>query len=109
MKASLRAIIQNQVRYATDGGDYIFKSPVDGRPIEVTAETKNGWDHVSVRRKDRPPTWHEMQFIAFKFFADNEYAVQYHIPHSKEVPGIVDTYTLHWWHNRDGMMPVPEA
>lgn len=37
------------------------------------------WEHVSVSRKDRTPTWEEMSFIKSIFWGDDETVVQFHV------------------------------
>jgi hypothetical protein len=76
-------------------GIFIFQSPRDGLNLMVIASCGEGWEHVSVSRRDRCPDWHEMDYIAKTFFKEDETVVQYHVP-LKEGVNVCDT-ALHLW------------
>lgn len=83
-------------------GMFMIPSPLDQRIIAVVASSGAGWDHVSVSREKRCPNWHEMEFIARLFFADDEVAMQLHVP-------AADHVCLHWWRPLDVEIPLPDA
>jgi len=95
--------------YGVNGGDsegmFEFGSLVDGEILKVIASRGEGWEHVSVSRMDRCPTWEEMEQIAKLFFADHEEAVQFHVPTSDHVN--VHNFCLHWWRPTDAKLPRP--
>src|SRR5258706_11378585 len=59
---TLRCIVSSAVLGRNEGGDAY------------------AWDHVSVSLKNRCPNWPEMSFIKSVFFADDEAAMQVHVP-----------------------------
>lgn len=68
-------------------GFFVFKSPTDGAPLRAIVSAGLGWDHVSVSRTDRIPTWLEMEWMRRKFFEPEEFAFQYHAPIADYVDG----------------------
>lgn len=61
----------------------------------VIASDGDGWDHVSVSRVDKTPSWEEMCFIKGIFFKDDEVAMQLH-PAKKDYIN-QHPYCLHLW------------
>lgn len=90
-----------------DGGNGVFRfmSCVDGQPLAVIASNGDGWDHVSVSRNDRVPSYEEMEQIATLFFEADESAVQFHVPKTDHVN--VHRYCLHWWRPTRDRLPRP--
>jgi hypothetical protein len=66
---------------ASDGAEW----PFDGPP----------WEHVSVSRPDRCPTWDEMCAVKRLFWSDDECVVQFHPPRSQYVN--FHAHCLHLW------------
>lgn len=95
------------VQTGPDGGAFDVASPVDGRVMLVIASHGEGWDHVSVSRKNRVPSWAEMEHVKRLFFADDETAVQYHVPASEHVN--MHPFCLHLWRPQHLEMPRPPA
>jgi len=46
--------------------------------VAVIASDGGGWEHVSVLRNDRTPTWDEMCQIKLMFWGMHETVIQYH-------------------------------
>jgi hypothetical protein len=88
-------------------GFFSLPSPVDGHPLNVIAASNVGWDHVSVSRTDRCPTWEEMEFIKHKFFQGHETAMQLHVPASDHVNA--HPFCLHLWRPLQGAIPRPPS
>ena len=88
-------------------GMFMVPSPVDGGLLAVVASNGDGWDHVSVSRPNRCPNWPEMEHIAALFFADDETAMQLHVPASDHVNN--HPYCLHWWRPHSVPIPRPNA
>lgn len=94
---------------------YAIVHPVLGPPIPsqggafrvgrmfVIASWAEGWDHVSVSRPDRCPTWDEMEGIKRIFFRPEETAMQLHVPESQHIN--MHPYCLHLW--RPHFLPIP--
>lgn len=85
-------------------GTFIFEG-LEGQQLRVIASEGDGWDHVSVSRADRVPTWDEMCFIKRQFFSHDECVIQYHPPESE----YVNTHpnVLHLWRPQNEKIPMP--
>lgn len=92
---------------AGDNGNGVFTmpSPVDGSILRIIASNGGGWDHVSVTRLDRCPTWEEMEHVKRMFFRDNETAMQLHVPLKNHIN--VHPYCLHLWRPQNKTIPLP--
>lgn len=88
-------------------GAFSVKSPVDASQLVVIASTDDEWEHVSVSRRTRPPSWREMEYIAKMFFNENETWVQYHVPKSEHVN--IHPNCLHWWRSVNKTFPRPPS
>lgn len=75
--------------------------------VYVIASDQMGWNHVSVSRKDRCPTWDEMCQIKNLFWGETDWVVQYHPPKSEYVNN--HPYCLHLWQPIGQAFPVPES
>lgn len=95
--------------YGTTGDDYggVFSvpSPEDGESLRVVASSAGGWDHVSVSRETRCPTWAEMDHIKRLFFKENEVAVQFHVAEEDHIN--VHPFCLHLWRNKKNKIELP--
>jgi hypothetical protein len=72
-----------------------FRVLCRGQWLNVIASCGGGWDHVSVSRPDRCPTWGEMDWVKRQFFHDDETAVQYHVHTGQKINN--HPYCLHLW------------
>lgn len=63
--------------------------------VFVIAGDGLGWEHVSVSRNDRCPTWDEMCQIKAIFWDEEDCVVQYHPPKSDYVN--IHKNCLHLW------------
>jgi hypothetical protein len=88
-------------------GAFLVPSRIDGQTIMVVASVGEGWDHVSVSRRNRCPNWQEMEQIATMFFKDDEAAMQLHVPAGDHVNN--HAYCLHWWRPLAAPIPRPPA
>lgn len=89
-------------------GVFNIKSPIDSAPMRVVASTGEGWDHVSVSRKNRCPNWPEMEYAKRLFFGEDETAMQLHVPPSEHLS--LHPHCLHLWRPNDGReIPRPPA
>jgi hypothetical protein len=80
-----------------DDGNGVFRVPscVDKELMLVIASNGHGWDHVSVSRRSRCPTWDEMSQIKSLFFRDEETAVQFHPAKADHIN--LHNHCLHLW------------
>lgn len=88
-----------------DGG--AFHVRLNTGAFRVVASFGLGWDHVSVSRSDRCPTWDEMCQIKRRFFRDDETVMQLHVPPHENIN--MHPYCLHLWRPQDVPIPRPPA
>jgi len=88
-------------------GVFNVPSPIDGGEMRIIASSEEGWDHVSVSRKNRCPNWPEMEHVKRLFLRDNECAMQLHVPTSDHIN--VHPNCLHIWRPHDVEIPRPPS
>lgn len=88
-------------------GVFEVPSPIDHAPLRVIASSGEGWDHVSVSRRNRTPNYPEMQVIYRLFFREDETAMQLHVPETDHVN--CHPNCLHLWRPLDTEIPRPDA
>lgn len=88
-------------------GNGVFVLRVRGGNLAILASSGGGWDHVSVSRKDRCPTWDEMDYVKRLFFRDDETAMQLHVPPTQHKN--CHPYCLHIWRPHEAAIPRPPA
>lgn len=86
-------------------GAFQILSRVDGQPMLIQASSDEGWDHVSVSRKKRTPTWGEMEQIRDLFFKPEEVVMQLHVARSNHIN--VHPHCLHLWRPHSVDIPLP--
>jgi len=86
-------------------GAFVVPSCIDGQRLVIVASASDDWDHVSVSRKNRCPTWQEMEHVKHLFFRDDETAMQLHVPTSDHVN--IHPHTLHMWRPQAAEIPRP--
>jgi hypothetical protein len=86
-------------------GAFLVPSEIDGGAMRVIASVSDGWDHVSVSRRNRCPNWQEMEQIKHLFFNHDETAMQLHVPKSEHIN--CHPYCLHIWRPTDQEIPKP--
>lgn len=96
---------------------YAIKHPLYGHPrqneggafamrgLTIIASWRDGWDHVSVSRPDRCPTWEEMERVKRAFFLPDETAFQLHVPVSDHIS--IHPHCLHLWRPHELEIPRP--
>lgn len=94
------------IEVQADGGAFQLKSPVDGRALRIVASCGMEWDHVSVSRADRAPTWQELEHVKRLFFEPDETAMQLHVPASDHIN--VHAHCLHLWRPQKVAIPRPD-
>jgi hypothetical protein len=78
-----------------------------GQSVFVIASDGEGWEHVSVSRQDRCPTWDEMCQVKALFWDDEDCVIQYHPPKSEYVNN--HPYCLHLWRPLRAEVPLPDS
>lgn len=94
-------------RYGSFGDESngVFFFPQKGLFCIISAG--EGWEHVSVSRKSRMPTYEDMMFVAKQFWDDGDTLMQLRVPKSEHIN--VSNFCLHWWRPIDGEIPRPAA
>lgn len=77
-----------------------------GQTVNVVA-SDYFWEHVSVSRTDRCPSWEEMTQIKQMFWDAEDCVVQFHPPESEYVNN--HQFTLHLWRQIGKEFPRPPA
>ncbi len=73
--------------------------------LRVIASDGMGWEHVSVSRKDRCPTWDEMCQVKALFWEPQDCVIQFHPPASEYVN--LHPFCLHLWREIDREVATP--
>lgn len=89
----------------TDRGVFLIRTVKFKGVLQVLASSGDGWEHVSVSRSDRVPSWAEMCFIKELFWEPEDCVVQYHPPESQYKN--FHPRCLHLWRPLDAPLPVP--
>lgn len=89
-------------------GVFQLRSPIDHGLLFIVASSGGGWDHVSVSRRNRCPTWIEMEAVKRLLFEPDEVCMQLHVAVSEHLS--LHPYCLHLWRPNDGRtIPLPPA
>lgn len=76
------------------------------RGLAVIISAGEGWEHVSVSRRDRTtPSWEEMCWAKETFFRDDEWVLQYHPAEEDYVD--YGRNVLHLWKPLNQEIPKP--
>ena len=75
--------------------------------VFVLASDGEGWEHVSVSRKDRCPIWEEMCQVKDLFWDDEDVVMQFHVPPKDHVNN--HPYCLHMWKSKTIAFPRPPS
>lgn len=91
-----------------EGNNGVFVAKLKhGQHVQIVASDGMGWEHVSVSRKDRCPTWEEMCQVKELFWDDGDCVVQYHPPKSEYVNN--HPFCLHLWRPVGFVFPSPPS
>lgn len=93
---------------ATYGNNGAFKLKLKHNQILFAiAGDGLGWEHVSVSRTDRCPTWDEMCQVKDLFWDKDDCVIQYHPPESEYVNNHPNC--LHLWRPTGFALPMPPS
>lgn len=87
------------------GGIFTLKSEDDGKDLRVIAASGDDWDHLSVSRADRAPSWAEMEQVKRVFFYRHEVAYQLHVAVRDHIN--CHPNCLHIWRPWKEKIPLP--
>lgn len=90
-----------------DGGIAELRLATSTGRLRVVVSWGDGWDHASVSKHKRVPTWDEMCFVKDMFFNPDECVIQYHPPQSEYVN--IHPNCLHLWRQQNGCPPLPPS
>jgi hypothetical protein len=89
------------------GNQGAFRVPLSrSQTLLVVASAAEGWEHVSVSRKDRTPHWEEMCHIKALFWDEEDVVVQFHPAKSDYVNN--HPRCLHLWRPIGIELPRPD-
>jgi len=91
---------------AGNNGMFVWRG-LQGQRLHIIASDQMGWEHVSVSRTDRCPTWPEMCQVKDIFWDDTDTVIQYHPPKADYVSN--HPYCLHMWRPIGIELPRPDA
>jgi hypothetical protein len=87
-------------------GGFFVQGPC-GEQLKIVAsgadaddKISEGWEHVSISTRRRPPNWQEMCFVKDLFWSEDECVIQFHPPRSEYVNN--HPHCLHLWRHIDG-------
>lgn len=78
-----------------------------GQQVRCIAADGLGWEHVSVSRNDRAPTFDEMEQVRQLFWGADSTVLQYHVPRGDWVS--VHPFCLHLWCPTGVEVPRPPS
>lgn len=88
-----------------NNGAFVVPLKANKQQVHVIASDEGGWEHVSVSRRDRCPTWAEMCEVKDLFFGEDEWVMQYHPARSDYVND--HPFCLHLWRPTGEAIPKP--
>lgn len=92
----------------SNGNNGAFMVRIDhGQLLHVICSDGMGWEHVSVSREDRTPTWEEMCQIKEMFWDDEDCVIQFHPRRSEYVNN--HKHCLHMWRPINQEIPIPPS
>ncbi len=74
-------------------------------PLRFIVSDGIGWEHVSVSRQNKVPTWNDMVVAKNLFWGDEDTVIQYHPPKSQYVN--ICEFCLHLWRPVGVSIPLP--
>lgn len=86
---------------------YLCNGMFERHGLRVIASDGDGWDHVSVSKQQRCPTWEEMETVREWFFEDDETIVQFSVPRSQHLN--LHQFCLHMWRKQDQEYELPPS
>jgi hypothetical protein len=89
-----------------DGWNGHFLVPLEGDIWHIILCDQLGWKHLTISNAQQKvsPSWNIMCRVKELFYADEEWAVQFHPPKEGSQD---DPYRLHLWAPLDEVLPVP--
>ena len=87
-------------------GCFIIKNLNNGaQGLRLIVGNGMGWDHVSVSRKSRMPTYDDMRWAMKMCFHPDAVAMELHLPATDHIS--CHPYCLHIWRPQNEVIPLP--
>jgi len=77
------------------------------RGLVVIVSSGMGWEHASVSRRSRCPSYEDMDYVKRSAWAPEDCAMQLHVPESDHVNA--HPFCLHLWRPLEAEIPRPPA
>ncbi len=90
-----------------DGGTGVYRREWFSKPLRIVWSNGCGWDHVSVSKPTKCPTWEEMCEVKKAFFDAEETVIEYHPAESEYVNN--HPFCLHMWKPQGIDVPTPPS
>lgn len=101
--AEKHRVTMKQYGTAGDAHNGCFMFPQKGLFVIISAG--EGWEHASVSRKSRMPSYEDMVFVAEQFWDKDDTLMQLRVPAEDHVN--VSNFCLHWWRPIEEEIPRP--
>jgi len=97
-----RALLQGYPRGDEQNGAFHVKEI----GLRIIISSGAGWEHASVSRMSRMPTYTDMEWVAQTFWEPTDTLMQLHVPKKDHINEY--EYCLHWWRPvDDSRIPRP--
>lgn len=96
-----RVLLTGYPRGNRQNGAFLFKE----RGLRVIISAGAEWEHVSVSRKSRIPSYEDMEWVAGIFWRADQTIMQVHVPAAEHIN--VHENCLHWWRPIAAEIPRP--
>lgn len=96
-----RVMLPAYPRGNQQNGAFVFVN----QGLKVIISSGFGWEHASVSRKSRTPSYDDMTWVAKTFWRPDQTIMQLHVPSADHIN--VSEYCLHWWRPIDQDIPRP--
>ncbi len=80
---------------------------VKPKGLKILISSGEGWEHVSVSRKSRTPSYEDMCWVKANFWGDEDAVMQLHVPKLDHVN--CHEHCLHLWRPTDKEIPRPPS
>jgi hypothetical protein len=90
-----------------NNGAFMVPLKANKQTVAVISSDEGGWEHVSVSRTDRCPTWAEMCEVKAMFWGEDVWVLQYHPARADYVNA--HPFCLHMWRPVGEYFPTPPA
>lgn len=89
-----------------NNGYFCIKALAPSDTLVIIASDGEGWEHVSVSKKSKTPTWEEMCKVKALFWGPDDCVIQYH-PRQKDYVNN-HPHCLHMWRPTNVEIPTPD-